>query len=145
MQDTAPDYPEAVRDSTGRLCVAFAWLDLASGSWRTWQRCLHGGWELFSETWPRSGMTRNGIAFRRPPSVPLTEETGCSLLPTVGKNEFRGCSRKRFVGSPSFRGAKMSEGLRNCESDPQYLHPSFAEVVMGFPIGWTELEPAETP
>jgi DNA (cytosine-5)-methyltransferase 1 len=34
--------------------------------WRTWQRCLVEGWEQFSGTWPRSGMTRNGIAFQRP-------------------------------------------------------------------------------
>ena len=65
------------------------------------------------------------------------------FLPTLGKNENKGASRKRFRGSPHFRGAKMSEGLRTCEEDPIYLHPSFAEAVMGFPIGWTELEPAE--
>lgn len=68
-----------------------------------------------------------------------------TFLPTLGKNEPKGSSRKRFRGSPHFRGAKMSEGLRICEADPIYLHPSFAELVMGFPIGWGVLEPAETP
>jgi DNA (cytosine-5)-methyltransferase 1 len=67
------------------------------------------------------------------------------FLPTLGKNETKGSSRKRYLGSPHFRGAKMSEGLRTCEDDPIYLHPSFAEAVMGFPIGWGVLEPAETP
>lgn len=66
------------------------------------------------------------------------------FLPTIGKNEPKGASRKRFLGSQHFRGAKMSEGLRTCEEDPTYLHPSFAEAAMGFPIGWTELGPAET-
>ena len=67
------------------------------------------------------------------------------FLPTLGKNEPKGASRKRFLGSAHFRGAKMSEGLRTCQEDPTYLHPSFAEAVMGFPIGWTELPLAETP
>ena len=66
------------------------------------------------------------------------------FLPTLGKQELKGSSRKRFRGSPHFRGAKMSEGLRICADDPIYLHPSFAEAVMGFPIGWTELEPVAT-
>lgn len=63
------------------------------------------------------------------------------FLPTLGKQEPKGSSKKRFRGSPHFRGAKMSEGLRICADDPIYLHPSFSEAVMGFPIGWTELEP----
>ena len=67
------------------------------------------------------------------------------FLPTLGKNEPKGSSRKRFRDSEHFRGAKMSEGLRISESDPIYLHPSFAEAVMGFPIGWTELERQATP
>ena len=67
------------------------------------------------------------------------------FLPTIGKNEPKGASRKRFLGSAHFRGAKMSEGLRTCETDPTYLHPSFSEAVMGFPIGWTELRHVETP
>ena len=67
------------------------------------------------------------------------------FLPTIGKNEPKGASSKRFLGSAHFRGAKMSEGLRNCATDQTYLHPSFAEAAMGFPIGWTELQPAETP
>lgn len=67
------------------------------------------------------------------------------FLPTLGKNEPKGSSRKRYRDSADFRGAKMSEALRISESDPIYLHPSFAEAAMGFPIGWTELEPQETP
>ena len=62
-------------------------------------------------------------------------------VPTIGKNEFKGSSKKRFIGSPDFRGAKMSEGLRICESDPIYLNPSFAELVMMWPMEWTDLRP----
>ena len=65
-------------------------------------------------------------------------------LPTLGANEAKGSSRKRYIGSPDFRGAKMSEGLRTCETDPIYLNPLFAELVMMWPLGWTDLKPLET-
>ncbi len=55
----------------------FASYDPASSSWRTFQGSLwEAGWEPFSETWPSSGMTRNGRAFPRRPLVPRTSVTG---------------------------------------------------------------------
>jgi len=62
-------------------------------------------------------------------------------LPTIGANEYKGASKNRFINSPDFHGAKMSEGLRTCETDPIYLNPSFAELVMMWPMGWTDLKP----
>lgn len=66
------------------------------------------------------------------------------VLPTIGKNENKGSSKKRYIGSKDFRGAKMSEGLRICEADPIYLNPLFAELVMMWPLGWTDLQSLET-
>lgn len=63
------------------------------------------------------------------------------MLPTIGANEGKGASKSRFSGSPDFRGAKMCEGLRTCETDPIYLNPSFAELTMMWPLGWTDLKP----
>jgi len=76
---------------------SFASYDPHSSSWKTSQACLvphatHSGassphqWAPFSETWPRSGMMRSGIAYRRPPSAPLTGATGSGLwlTPSVG-------------------------------------------------------------
>ena len=56
--------------------------DPASCSWRTSQHCLVEGLTVFSETWPRSGMMRNGIAYQLPPLVRLTDATGSGLWPT---------------------------------------------------------------
>ena len=67
-----------------------------------------------------------------------------ALLPTIGANEYRGSSKNRYKGSKDFHGAKMSEGLRTSKDDQIYLNPYFAEVVMGFPIGWTELDAVGT-
>src|SRR5262249_15189932 len=56
--------------------------DRDSSSWKTRQRCFLEGWATFSETWPRSGIVVNGIAYRLAPLVPLTAATGFGLLPT---------------------------------------------------------------
>jgi hypothetical protein len=64
--ERVPDLPESVQVYGGRFAEPFAWYDRPSRCWRTWQRCLIEGWERYSEAWPRSGMTRNGIAYRLP-------------------------------------------------------------------------------
>jgi len=87
-QAKAPDYPESVPVSGGRFAEPFAWYDHASRSWRTWQLCLTGEWERYSGAWPRSGMTRNGIAYRLPPLVPLTGETASGYWPTPDAGVF---------------------------------------------------------
>jgi hypothetical protein len=56
--------------------------DPATSSWRTSQHSLLGGLDEFSETWPRSGTMRSGIAYQLPPLVPLTAETASGLWPT---------------------------------------------------------------
>src|SRR5690606_30018132 len=60
----------------------FASFDPATSSWRTSQRCLLEGWASYSETWPRAGMMRSGIAFRRQPLAPITSVIEFSSLPT---------------------------------------------------------------
>jgi DNA (cytosine-5)-methyltransferase 1 len=57
------------------------------GSWRKTcqgysQVTLDGSLARFSETWPRAGMTRNGIAYQRQPSAPLTDVTESGSWPT---------------------------------------------------------------
>lgn len=143
--ERVPAFPECVRDSSGALFEPLAWWDGQSFCWRTWQRSWTEEWELFLEPWPRSGMTRCGIAYQRQPLALPISETGYGLLPTIGANEGKGSSSKRYVGSPHFRGAKMSEGLRTCLSDPIYTHPNFAEAVMGYPKDWTLVETRSSP
>lgn len=104
------------------------------------QVSLDGSLEEYSETWPRVGMMRNGKCYERPTSEPSIRESASFSLPTLGANEYKGSGRKRYRGSVHFRGARMSEGLRTCETDPIYLNPSFAERVMGYPDGWTDLD-----
>jgi hypothetical protein len=60
----------------------FVRFDPDSCSWRTWQLCLFGGWMPFSGRWPRSGMMRNGTAYRLQPLVPRISATGSSYWHT---------------------------------------------------------------
>ncbi len=81
-----------------RSQASFATYDPGSSSWRTFQDCLDGASETFSETWPASGMTRNGTAYRRPSSVPPIYATESGLLPTpsavsYGTNQGGGMGR----------------------------------------------------
>ena len=69
----------AYGQSTPELLAKF---DLDTSSWRTSQLCLDGGLTEFSETWPRSGLMRNGIAYQLPPLVRLTGETDSGLWHT---------------------------------------------------------------
>ena len=96
----APDCPAPVLDCTGKSFEPFAWYDQSGQCWRTWQLCLVEGWERFSETWPRSGMTRNGIAYRRVPLAPLTGETEYGLLPTPEASNTKAVARRSAGRSP---------------------------------------------
>lgn len=165
-----PDLPEPVRDSSGRCYEPFAWFDHEGHCWRTWQRCLVEGWTLFSGTWPRSGMTRNGIAFRRAPLVPLTDATAsgyCLPTPTAtsyGSNQggaagrvgpvrhsLESMARHGMLPTPRpcsglrSSGANRTEILRALEEWPEQiggaLNPQFVEWLMGFPKDYTLIGP----
>jgi hypothetical protein len=102
----------------------FAHYDPNSQSWKTLQITLSGDLEQFSQTWPRSGMTRNGIAYQLQPLAPLTSVTESSSLhwtPTATAN----------YAAPSMKRRKGADG---------YLNPTWVEWLMGFPIGWTDCE-----
>ena len=88
---------------------ALGYYDQDTSSWRTFQHLLDGStfrhdyrrirreWKVVDGQWKlsstkvlrsalvvfkRAGMIRNGIVYRRPPLVPLTDVIGCSSLPT---------------------------------------------------------------
>ena len=51
----------------------------ARDAWETGELSLICGHsDVFSETWPSSGMTRNGVAFERPTWAPATSDSAYS-------------------------------------------------------------------
>lgn len=108
--------------------VSFAKYDHASCSWKTRQTLLFGGLAQFSETFPRWGMMQDGECFRLPMLEHATSEKGCGYLPTPSA----------YGQGGSHNGGKWkklndSEKLKRMEDWPPLL-----EIMMGWPIGWTE-------
>jgi hypothetical protein len=125
--------------------ASFTKYDLDTRSWKTHQSSLLGDSEEFLETWPQWGLMRDGECWEQEMLEEFISESEFGLqLPTTGANEGKGSSKKRYRNSPHFRGAKTSEALRICETDPIYLNPLFAELIMMWPLGWTDLKPLET-
>jgi hypothetical protein len=174
-QDEAREWPVRGLGCGASTGVLLANYDPASQSWRTSQHCLVEGLALFSETWPRSGMTVNGTAYQLPTLVPLTGEIGSGLWPTP-----RSCSAmaanitpeaiakapERFKTYPNLetaiairmwptprangatgagRGPNLQGGENLQTAVGGHLNPTWVEWLMGFPLGWTDLKPSETP
>mgnify|MGYP006906850863 CR=1 FL=1 len=81
----------SVQWNPSRDCWEMAQMDLFSERPAVW-----------SETWPPSGMTRNGALSALPTSVPLTSANACSLLATPQANlgKLAGARRHRRSGGP---------------------------------------------
>lgn len=133
-------------DSGEKWCGSLAKYDRASRLWKTAQCSLLEGLDVFSATWPKWGMMQDGECWdvAMPAGCTNEVESGYLAIPTIGKNETKGSSQRRYRNSRFFRGAKMSEGLRISEKDPIYTHPRFAELMMGWPLNWSRLQPLET-
>lgn len=122
--------------------------DLRSSAWRT-HRCLFSeALPWCSVTLPKWGMTRSGYVFQHPSLERLTSEIapGWSgeTLPTPSVAMTKGSSANALTRKDG------RSRLRNrldywVERDGQHgrLNPTFVEWVMGWPIGWTGIEPLE--
>lgn len=135
----------------GRACGdtwrgSLAKFDPASSSWRTAQPSLFGDLEESSVTWPRLGMTADGLCLELPMlELRTSANDSGSLLPTPLKSWGR-------------RGPGLSNNLNNLRmslgSTQQSLEivkavgwrwpASFVEWMMGWPFQWTALRPSAT-
>ena len=104
--------------------------------WKTRQCSLLEGSESFLGTWPRWGTMRGGECWAHTTSEHLTSATESgSWLPTPSVSTHwsnRSLSPGASVRLTLHGMAKKIGG---------HLCPIFVETVMGWPIGWTDLEP----
>jgi hypothetical protein len=142
--------------------------DPGTSLWRTSQGSLfEEGLAEFSETWPRSGMTRSGTAYRLPHLELPISEIDSGYLPTPRKTDAdrggRGDLLQVVRGNPSpsghfriwptpvaddtgHRKRPYSQGGRSLSyMAGGQLNPEWTGWLMGFPPKWTELEPSEMP
>jgi hypothetical protein len=146
------------RDICGHVSPsAFAWFDHDLRCWKTLQGTFLSDLEMCKPIWPRSGITQNGIAYQRQPSVPRTFAIEYSLslhgnrlwaTPTTQEIEHPNMTITETGrrASKSGNGRGHSIGLADQvklwpkENIGGSLNPEWVEWLMGFPIGWTDLE-----
>jgi hypothetical protein len=158
-QESEPVLPESAADYGLSSLDSFANYDPATSSWKTSQLCLDGEWEPYSETWPRSGMTRNGSAYQRQPLVRRIYAIESSLWPTPDASAAnigeplaiavklwstptatrRGAPADPTKKRPGGGGRTLARDLA-AVGDRGELNPQWVEWLMGFPLGWTDLE-----
>ena len=130
-QETQPDSTANALDSGVSSPASFAKWDRVSCGWKTHQLSLLGGLTPYSETWPRWGTMRNGESSERMTPELGTSENGSGLLPTptTQDSENNGGPSQRERNTPPLNA--IVDGL---------LNPDWVEWLMGWPIGWTDLD-----
>lgn len=110
--------------------------DRDSRSWKT-HLCL---WEEdlpeSSVTLPRWGMMRDGVLWERMPWEPAIIVPASGYVPTPCASDYKG-------GAVNGRDSEFKHWLKR-RHGKNYPHPLRVEEMMGWPVGWTELEPLET-
>ena len=121
-------------------CESFAWFDQNTLSWKTSQRSFLTGWESYSESWPRQGMTQNMLAYQQVLWEPAIKETDFGLsesLPTPVARDYKGRTSKRWNER---YGPKVLPDVLTQIGDNTKVNPCWLEEAMGYPIGYTELK-----
>lgn len=164
--ETAPTMPATFGQNSQTL---LGFYDPDTHCWRTCQGTLVSDLATSLQTWPRAGMTRNGIAYQLRPSVPRTFAIAYSLslhgkplewtpTATATANQMAPSMQPRNPGlrllpTPTAQDAKNSSlppsqqtrdsipGELMREGMSGSLNPMWVEWLMGFPTGWTDLEP----
>ena len=127
---------ENLQDSFAKLSQDGSWGKMLQGYY---QASLDGSLEEYLGTWPNWGMMSDGVAIQHTQLVDFSPEKGYSLLPRPVKSDQNASPKNRYIGSPHYR-HNFREALRYGPMDGTYPSPWFTEFVMGYPIGWTELE-----
>lgn len=137
-------------DCGANASVLLANYDPISQSLKTSQTCFldqaidqeHGLAE-YSQTWPPSGMMRNGKIYRRQPwALPICANVS-GLLPTPLKNTAGKSEHTLGLVLAGLSQMTLDRYWRiNFSGDPNL---PWIEWMMGFPENWTAMEPSETP
>jgi len=115
--------------SLGRMCEA-----LLTNRWASSAAFL---------TWKALDIKPSHLLFQLALSMPRTDETGSGLWPTPTTRDHKD------TGDSIMDGTVPVNGLLGRAVSPSREHgslnPMWVEWLMGFPTGWTDLKPSETP
>ena len=173
-QEKAPASAARDPDYGPNSLASFTKYDQTMSLWKTPQCSLLGDSEPYSATWPRWGLMLDGVCWEQIPSVHHTAATAYGFWQTPvadaainrrnGKFNSRGepllsVQAKIFpIPTPTVNDAKNStlppsqikhdnipgHLLRTGEKPGGTLNPTWVEWLMGWPLGWTDLQPLAT-
>ena len=108
--------------------------------WKTHQCSLLGDLEPFLETWPQWGLMRDGECWEQQTLAQTIKGTESGLWATPTR-----CDYKGTTGTANFESRKRQfNNLTGGEViGTIYPNPTTYEVMMGWPLGWTDLKPLE--
>lgn len=125
-------------------------------SWKTLQNCFSFSRDEnlisseSSESWPQAGMWDAGGAYRLHLLEQTTNGNGCGLLPTPLARDGRSFyvvtlkTAQRIMNRKPLRQLHwMQFGVVYHDLKKGWANPRFSELMMGWPIGWTDLQPLE--
>jgi len=146
MQDLERVWLEKEAAYSSNMPDLLASWDQTSLSWRTSQRCLIEGWEPFSERFPTSGTMQSGTLSPHAPWDSHICDAECSLWPTpTASMDGRGFGIPLHENTGRYKRSTVSRVHALVKEHGWRIHPRFTEALMGFPTGWSEIEPLETP
>lgn len=165
QQAVVMELPEKNRGCGLNLHASFAILDRTQSLWKIPQDSLLGDCTLFLATWPQWGLMQDGVCWRLPKSARITSGNVSGLLPTPtatnakqGVNSMAGGAShgvallpKAAVSwpTPTAQDAKNNGGASQHTHNTKplnaevggALNPDWVCWLMGWPIGWVNLEP----
>lgn len=116
----------------GKRCfMLFGFYDQGTCSLRMLPRSSEEDSTRCSVIFTNAGSMQSGRLYRRAAWVPHTHEKDCSLWPTPRANG----------GSSAGGSNARKSAIRNGTYVTGKRNPNHTEWLMGFPIGWTEIEP----
>ncbi len=146
----------------GLKCTAlFGIYDPDLQLWRTLERSLFEDLPMFWDRLPRSGMMRSGRIYEQKTWVLRTEGKGSGSWPTPKATEWKGAngpgkgghSGMYLTGAvkkwPTPHGLSSNQGqgdgefgkaIRESTEATGQLNPTWVDWLMGYPIGWSDLE-----
>jgi hypothetical protein len=118
-----------------------------SGLWRRmygdyFQVKMDGSLEEYLETWPNMGVMRGGTVFQLTPSAHFMKESELPLLPAPTATDYKGVYKDlekllKHIKSKDHQ-VRPSELLLACGVGKKSIMTEY-ELMMGYPVGWTEL------
>ncbi len=121
---------------------SFATFDRALSSWKTRQRWLFEDLDVSLETWPRWGLMLHGECWERTMPALRINANESGSWPTPQRVDYKGACANSKTNQRSAAWKIWSQG--KYQTGSIYPNPTAYEVLMGWPMGWTESKPLET-